>query len=101
MLDCVWCRRPVDLPLGDECRECQERLAARDRRPAHVADPRAVAAYYRGCELVMQEDSRPVTKIAWDYRAVPSLAEVKLELSIFFTYPERLEIRRLGRRRHW
>lgn len=96
MLNCRWCQRPVDLPSGDECAECQERLNRRFfRRPKHVADARTVAAYFRGCELVMKEDGRPVTKVAFDYRAVPTRDEVVMQISIFFSHPERISIERV------
>lgn len=98
MLDCRWCGRPVDLPLGDECAACQEKLNKRARRPKHVADGRTVSAYYRGCELAMAEDGKPVTKIAFDYRAVPHREEVVMEISTFFTYPERISIGKVRRR---
>lgn len=97
-MTCRWCDKPVDLPLGDECRACQDRLNRQRPYRTPVAYKRGelqtLSSYYKGCELVMKEDGRPVVKLEWDHTT--TARNVREHLQMFFKHAGRIQIARLG-----
>lgn len=92
---CRWCGRTIDLPIGDECSKCEDRL----NRVGEITDyehptaPRDIAAYYEGCTLRLLEDAKPCTRIEWGWNATEE--RVRADLKIFFSYGKRIQIDRL------
>lgn len=99
-MTCRWCGRLVDLPLGDECRLCQDRLNQADetRREGTRALyserglERLIAAF-EGCTLVLAENRVPVTKL--EFGAGTTEQAVRDHLVMFFKHADRIELGRV------
>lgn len=95
---CRFCLRPIDLPIGDTCSRCEERLnATRETlefaRQQWSSPPCDVASYFEGCTLTLREYHLPVTRIEWGWHATEE--RVRADIEIFFTHKDRIQLERL------
>lgn len=94
---CRWCGRTIDLPLGDECGLCQDRLNLVAQLQSScrkaIPRPRNMRASFNGVTLILREDGTDTRRLECTW--VGSESQLRADLQMFFEHANRIEIDRM------